>query len=446
MTDAPTPTGPVSRLARLPFFYGWVVVGITFVTMAIGVNARTAFSLLFPQILDEFGWTSSAVAGVFSLGFVASMAFAPLIGVLLDKYGPRWVMPAGAIITATGLALATVSTEPWHFYVALGAFVVVGSVSIAYIGHGILLPHWFVRKRGLAIGMAFSGVGIGAIVLFPILQGVIEGAGWRQACWIMAGLLLVIVVPLNILFQRHRPSDIDLRPDGDKGHSDGESGDIDGAIDTVVDRKWVETDWTVGRAIRTARFWWLAAGYFCGLFAWYAIQVHQTRYLIESGYDSTLAAFALGLVPFFGAAGQITIGHLSDRYGREWGWTVSLSGFVICYCLLIAIQFSPSTPLLYLMVAAQGALGYGLAGMLAAIAIEIFQGRQFGAIFGCLNTAATMGAAAGPWVFGVIYDRFGNYTYAFYLTACLSVLAILCIWIAAPRKVRLVAGQAAKRS
>ena len=80
MTDTPTPTGPVSRLARLPFFYGWVVVGITFVTMAIGVNARTAFSLLFPQILDEFGWTSGAVAGVFSLGFVASMAFAPLIG------------------------------------------------------------------------------------------------------------------------------------------------------------------------------------------------------------------------------------------------------------------------------------------------------------------------------------------------------------------------------
>lgn len=443
MNETPYKTGPVSRLAQLPFFYGWVVIGVAFVTMAIGVNARSAFSLLFPQILDEFGWTRGAVAGVFSLGFITSMFFAPIIGILLDKYGPRWMMSVSAIVTAAGLILTTFATEPWHFYAALGAFVVVGSVGIAYVGHGMLLPLWFVRKRGLALGMAFSGVGFGAIILFPILQEVIEDSGWRQACWIMAGLLLVVVVPLNILFQRHRPADIGLQTDGDQAGTSSDTSS--GTADTVADRNWTETDWTVRRAIRTARFWWLALGYFCGLFAWYAIQVHQTRYLIESGYESTLAAFALGLVAFFGVAGQIAIGHLSDRLGREWGWTISLSGFLICYILLVAIQYNPSTTLLYLMVGAQGALGYGLAGMLAAIAIEIFQGRQFGAIFGCLNTAATMGAAAGPWVFGIIYDRFGSYSYAFYLAGALSVMAIACIWIAAPRKVRHVAGRATRR-
>ena len=198
MSEPPTPTGPTSRLARLPFFYGWVVIGIAFVTMAIGVNARTAFSLLFPPILEEFGWTRGTVAGVFSVGFLASMLFAPITGILLDKFGPRWMMPVGAIMTSAGLALATVSTEPWHFYIALGVLVVAGSVFIAYIGHGIFLPNWFVRRRGLAIGIAFSGVGIGAIILFPILQELIESAGWREACWTMAGLLLVVIVPLNI--------------------------------------------------------------------------------------------------------------------------------------------------------------------------------------------------------------------------------------------------------
>ncbi|MDD9929554.1 MAG: MFS transporter, partial [Rhodospirillaceae bacterium] len=138
MQNPPNPAEPISRLARLPFFYGWAVVGIAFVTMAIGVNARTAFSLLFPPILDEFGWTRGAVAGVFSLGFLASMAGAPIVGMLLDRLGPRWVMPGSAIVTALGLVLATLSTETWHFYVALGALVVVGSVGIAYIGHGIL--------------------------------------------------------------------------------------------------------------------------------------------------------------------------------------------------------------------------------------------------------------------------------------------------------------------
>ena len=446
MSEPPTPTGPTSRLARLPFFYGWVVIGIAFVTMAIGVNARTAFSLLFPPILEEFGWTRGTVAGVFSVGFLASMLFAPITGILLDKFGPRWMMPVGAIMTSAGLALATVSTEPWHFYIALGVLVVAGSVFIAYIGHGIFLPNWFVRRRGLAIGIAFSGVGIGAIILFPILQELIESAGWREACWTMAGLLLVVIVPLNILFQRYRPSDIGLQPDGETDSSAYGGNGNGGAIDTVVDRVWAETDWTVRRALRTARFWWLALGYFCALFAWYAVQVHQTKYLIESGYDSTLAAFALGLVALFGVVGQITIGHFSDTYGREWGWTFSLSGYAICYLLLIAIDINPSPVLLYLMVAAQGGLGYGLAGMFGAMTIEIFQGRHYGAIFGVLNTASTLGAATGPWIFGVIYDQTGSYIYAFYLAAALSVLSIGCIWIAAPRKVRVVAGRAARRA
>ncbi len=442
MTDAQTSTGPTSRLARLPFFYGWVVIGIAFVTMAIGVNARTAFSLLFPPILDEFGWARGTVAGVFSIGFLASMVFSPLTGILLDKYGPRWMVPVGAIITAAGLALATVSTEPWHFYGALGAFVVAGSVFIAYIGHGIFLPNWFVRRRGLAIGIAFSGVGIGAIVLFPILQNIIEGTGWREACWIMAGLLIVVVVPINILFQRHRPSDIGLQPDGDTADPKDVANGDSAVTDNVVDHEWVAIDWTVRRALRTARFWWLAIGYFCGLFAWYAIQVHQTKYLIETGFDSELAAQALGLVAFFGVFGQITIGHLSDKLGRELGWTFSMAGFALCYLLLVVIEYSPTSFLLYLMVAAQGGLGYGLPGMFGAITIEIFQGKNFGAIFGCLNIAATFGAATGPWVFGVIYDQTGSYLYAFYLTVALCVLSIVCVWIAAPRKVRVVAGRA----
>lgn len=445
MSDTIPPAGPVSRLARLPFFYGWVVIGIAFVTMAIGVNARTAFSLLFPPILDEFGWSRGAVAGVFSAGFFASMLFSPITGVLLDRYGPRWMLPIGAILTSAGLALATISTEPWHFYVALGVFVVAGSVFIAYIGHGIFLPNWFVRKRGLAVGIAFSGVGIGAIILFPILQEQIETVGWRQACWTLVALLLILVLPLNILLQRQKPSDIGLRPDGDTVASDLARKANGDDKDNIVDRAWTETDWTVRRAMRTSRFWWLAAGYFCALFVWYAIQVHQTKYLIETGFDSKLAAFALGLVALFGVVGQISIGHLSDRLGREWGWTISLLGYAICYLLLVAIENNPSPLLLYMMVGAQGVLGYGLAAMFGAIAIEIFQGKHYGAIFGSLNAASTLGAATGPWIFGVTYDQTGSYTYAFWLAAALSLFSILCIWRAAPRKVRLVAGQAAKR-
>jgi MFS family permease len=428
---------PPSLPARLPFFYGWVVVGVAFVTMAVGVNARTAFSLLFPPILEEFGATRALVAGVFSTGFVGSMLLGPLSGMLMDRFGPRWLVPFGAVMSGGGLMLATLATEAWHLYLTLGILSISFSTIVSYNGHAMFLPNWFARRRGMAIGIAFSGVGFGAIVLLPFLQSVIEDGGWRRACWTMAALLIVIAVPLNILLQRRRPEDMGLQPDG----GDGKSTVDTKAPSNVVDAEWAARDWTIPRAARTTRFWWLVAGYFCCLFAWYGVQVHQTKYLIGVGFDAELAAFALGLVGLCGIVGQIAMGHLSDRMGREWGWTFSLSGYAICYALLLAMDSYPSTALVYLMVAAQGMLGYGLASLFGPIAMEIFHGRNAGAILGTLNMASGLGAAAGPWTFGLIYDVTGGYAAAFGLAIGISIASILCIWMAAPRRVRLVAGR-----
>jgi len=169
--------------------------------------------------------------------------------------------------------------------------------------------------------------------------------------------------------------------------------------------------------------------------------VHQTKILVEAGFDANLAAYALGLVGLTGIAGQIGIGYFSDRAGREWAWTVSLVGFVICYALLLLIDRFPTPALVYLMVASQGVFGYGLAAVFGAISIELFQGRNHGAIFGTLGVFSMSGGAIGPWVFGAIYDWSGAYTYAFWLAIALSVLSMVAIWRAAPRKVRLVAGR-----
>src|SRR3954447_1051563 len=116
----PVPPPPLSRLARLPVFYGWVIVAAAFVTMAIGVNARTAFSLLFPPILSEFGWDRGVVAGVFSFGFFVSAFIAPFVGRLVDRKGPRLVVESGVIVLIAGLCLATLAREAWQFYLTLG--------------------------------------------------------------------------------------------------------------------------------------------------------------------------------------------------------------------------------------------------------------------------------------------------------------------------------------
>ena len=427
-----------ARLARLPFFYGWVLVAIAFVTMAVGVNARTSFSLLFPAMLDEFGWDRGVTAGAFSFGFLMSALVTPYAGRLMDRRGPMPVIELGVIMMAAGLFLAALVREPWQLYLTLGALVGGGVNCLAYTGQSLYLPNWFVRRRGLALSIAFSGVGVGSVTILPWFQSLILGSGWRTACAALGALVLVVLAPIN-LFVRRRPEDFGLQPDGG---SDGASARRNG--DNIVDRAWAEVDWTLRRAARTGRFWWLALGYFCGLFSWYAVQVHQTKYLTEIGFTPAVAAWALGIVSLAAVPGQIALGHLSDRIGREWVWAVGNGGFVICCALLVLMQGAPSPALLWLMVVAQGTLGYGLTSVMGPIPAEIFEGKHYGSIFGTVMLAAIIGGAAGPLAAGVIHDLSGSYTPAFWIAAALSAVSAGAIWMAAPRKVRAVAGRVAR--
>src|ERR1700689_5146562 len=133
---------------RLPFFYGWIIIAVTFVTMAIGVNARTSFSLLFPPIINEFGWERGVTAGAFSFGFLVSAAVSPLIGRMMDRAGPRTVMERGVALMEVGLLLAPLSTQPWHLCLPIGVVVSAGSICFGYSGQSLFLPNSVTRRRG----------------------------------------------------------------------------------------------------------------------------------------------------------------------------------------------------------------------------------------------------------------------------------------------------------
>lgn len=199
--------------SRLPFYYGWVIVGIAFVTMAIGVTARTAFSLLLPPLIDEFGWDRGLVAGAFSFGFLVSATLSPIAGRIMDRYGPRIVIESGVCLMAGGLLMAPAIAKPWQLYATLGVLVGSGANLMSFTAQSLFLPNWFLRRRGLAISIAFSGVGVGAIVLLPWLQMIIGQHGWRASCQALGLLVLFALVPLNLLVRR-RPEDIGLLPDG----------------------------------------------------------------------------------------------------------------------------------------------------------------------------------------------------------------------------------------
>src|SRR6185437_3954059 len=405
--------------ARLPFYYGWIVVAVAFLTTAIAVNARTSFSLLLPPMLTEFGWKDSVTAGAFSFGFLITACLSPLLGPLMDRLGARLVMELGVICLAAGMLLASLASEPWHIYATLGVLVAIGGVFLGFTGQGLLLPAWFVRRRGLAMSIAFSGVGVGSVVMMPWLQSIIGTMGWRAACWRLGLLALVVLVPINLLMRR-RPEELGLAPDG-------------GCAPTPDARAGTRhadpaADWTLRRALRTTRFWWLAAGYFGATFVWYAVQVHQSKYLLEVGFSPREAAWALGFVSFAGVPGQIALGQLSDRIGRGWVWVIGNGGFLGTYVALLLLHDHPSQVLLYAMVFAQGFLGYGLISVLGAIPVELFEGWRSGTIFGTVMLAASMGGAAGPWVTGALLGYTGSYDLAFWFGAVLSVLSAAAVW------------------
>src|SRR5438105_4397663 len=326
MNDGSASSTPAKheRIGTAPFFYGWVLVAIGFVTMAVGVNARTAFSLLFPAMLDEFGWDRGLTAGAFSFGFLVSAVVTPFVGRLMDQRGPRLVVELGVAAMGIGLLLGSLVREPWQLYLTLGALAGGGVNCLAYTGQSLYLTNWFVRRRGLALSIAFSGVGIGSITILP----------------------------------------------------------------------W---------------------------FGW-----------------------VLGLVSLVAVPGQIAFGHLSDRIGREWVWTIGNLGFVVCCLALIGLHAMPSPALLYVMIVAQGTLGYSLTSVMGAIPAEIFEGRHYGSIFGTVMLAAILGGAAGPWIAGILYDWVGSYSPAFWIAAACSVISMVAIWLAAPGRVRAVAGRTRK--
>jgi MFS family permease len=409
--------------------------------MAVAVTARTSFSLLMPPLIDEFGWDRGLAAGAFSFGFLVSAIVSPISGRVLDRRGPRVVIESGVVLVALGLFVAPFIKNAWHLYLTLGVTVGAGANLMTFTVHSQFLPNWFVRRRALAISIAFSGVGAGAITLLPWLQSIIAHDGWRAACVTMGLIVLLLLGPLNLLVHRG-PQSLGLLPDGERHEMAGAS--VKRRTVKIVDPAWAATDWTLARAVRTGRFWWISIGFFCALFAWYAVQVHQTKYLIEIGFDPLTAAWGLGIVSAVGIPGQIGLGALSDRIGREWVWTIGCVGFALCYGALIALEHTPSSALLWFMVLSQGGLGYALTSVMGPIVVEIFEGRHFGSIFGTITVASIGGGAAGPWTAGVIHDTTGSYRLAFLAAMGCCVVSAIAIWLAGPRQIRVVPGRAMK--
>ncbi|MCK5553328.1 MAG: MFS transporter [Deltaproteobacteria bacterium] len=418
------------------FYYGWVIVGVSFLTLFASLGIRSSFGVFYVAILREYGWGRADTAGAFSLAMVIHGLFGLVTGSLIDRFGPRTLFPLGATLLAMGLAAASRITAIWHLYLFFGVFMAVGINTISYAPHMSRIPKWFVRKRGLASGLVLAGIGVGIMVMAPVSQVIIDAAGWRSAFLVFAGIVIGIVAPITALLQRGSPEEMGQFPDGivpgsGRTHSPPSEGS------TKHTRPFnLSEQWTLRTALRTRDYWWVVLVFFSTSFSFNMLVVHQAAHVVDAGYSPTQAALSVGLVGLLNSIGGVFSGLVSDRAGREIGCTLGASCAIVGVFLFLLVR-DPALPwLLYAFVILFG-LGFGATSpTIAATAGDLFSGNSLGLIMGTFATGWGFGGALGPYLGGYFYDQTGSYTIPLILAMVSFTVGILGIWMAAPRRRR----------
>ena len=170
-------------------YYPWVVIAIAFLTVGVAFGARNSFAVFLVAVVEEFHWSRGLASGALMLGSVMWTLAAPVIGILLDRLGPRIVLPGGAIAMAAGFVISGMTHTIFEFYLGMGIFMGIGFAALPMTSQATFLSNWFIRKRGMAIGTAASGIGLGILLVVPWTQWLISTYGWRAAflpsrvCW-----------------------------------------------------------------------------------------------------------------------------------------------------------------------------------------------------------------------------------------------------------------------
>jgi MFS family permease len=451
--DAPLRSG--HSPARSPIYYGWIVVATCFLVIALIAPLVTSFSIFQVPVLDEFKWSRGTFVIALSIHFSFAGIAAPFAGGLINRFGPRRVMPVGALLTALALILMSRSTSLWHFYVAFGLMAAAGSSLLQHVPLLTLVANWFARHRGTAIGIVSAGSGAGQLALSPLIQLLIKHIGWRNTYLVFGLTILAIPTTLILLFLHTRPEDRGLSIENEAGRRRGrdEAGATTETVGgepeqgnqgrprrevVILDKEWAEVEWTLGKASRTFRFWTLTI--VMALFAAGLLLISQqlVAYLGEKGYGTILIASVVGLQGGLNMLGELVGGFLCDRIGREKTLTLSLVTFVACIVLLNLAGAVISPTLVYVFVIFYG-IGFGMAvPALMISASDLFQGKHFASILGVIVFGGYFGASLGSWLSGRLFDLTHAYRVNFLISGLVMLISAALIWKARPGSVRQV--------
>lgn len=412
-------------MATNRLFHGWIIVAASFAIMSVSYGIFFSWPVFYVAILDQFGWGRAETALIFSTGSLLYGFASPVAGALFDRFGPRRLFIAGAVVLAAGAFGASQSSTIWQFVTFFGLMVALGACAAGFIPSAAMISNWFIKKRATALGIAQASVR-DSFLFVPLIQLAITGWGWQTTYRAMAALSLLVIVPLALLL-RARPQDMGLLPDGgtykgrQPGNSEGKS-----PSEQAGNR-------TLSLSLKQPRFWGMFVVMLGAGFGLTPIINHHVAFITDMGFSAMFAAALLTVYAVACLLGRLS-GFVSDFTGRALGATFASLGVVAGMVMLILARDVPAAWMLYLYVILFGYFGGMCIPAYSALAADMFQGRDFGTIFGLANVGYGAGISLGNWLFGYIFDNTGTYFLAFISVIFMMTMQIVAIWMVAPRR------------
>ena len=391
-----------------------LILFLCFACNMLGRGVGDTFIVFLLPLSDAFGWKRAEVSSVYSIYLVVAGLSAPLTGMLLDRWGPRVVYPAGLVLLGTGCLLAGHLTRLWQFQACIG---IVNGMAVSMLGMvpaSMLISRWFRDRMSTAMGIAYAGFGTGTLVIVPLAQYLIEAHGWRETYRLM-GFVILALLPLFLLIPWRAIA----------GGTPRTSRKDSDALDQT-------RAWPLKSAMSTRAYWQLAQVFSFTALAMYAMLAQIVAYLVHLGLGPLEAASAFGAAGLLSVVGMMASGWSSDRFGARATATASFVSTFLGIGFLVLLSYHPARwlviPFVLLFGISQGARG----PIVASLTARLFRGPGFATINGTIFASMSIGAALGSWMSGVLFDMTGGYRASFAFSMACVLVAAAPFWTARP--------------
>jgi sugar phosphate permease len=409
------------------FHYGWIVAGVTFLTLMVGAGVRSAPGILIVPLEDEFNWSRSTISLAISINLLLYGLMGPFAAAVMERFGIRRTIPFALVMIGTGVALTSIMSEPWHMILLWGFVVGIGTGALANLLSAMVATRWFTARRGLVIGALGGSVATGQLLFLPTYASITAAYGWRATVLTITAVLFVIV-PVVIYFMRDRPADMGLMPFGETGTPRPAprvtANPIALAIGTLIE------------VIRVRDFWLLAGTFFvCGASTNGLIGTHMIPACLDNGITAITGAGLLAAMGVFNLIGTTGSGWLSDRFDNRVLLAIyyGLRGLSLIYLPFSFVSFYG----LSLFTVFYGLDWFATVAPTVRLITNTFGKDKTPMVYGWIFVAHQLGGASAAYFGGMMREHFGSYLESFVLSGLLClVAAVLSMFIGRVRKDR----------